>query len=56
MREIIQQGLKHRFESHPVIRKRIEALELEVLKGRISSFRAARELLETYSDAKPIDR
>ena len=55
MREIIQQGLKHRFESHPVIRKRIETLEREVLKGRISSFRAARELLETYSDLKPID-
>lgn len=55
MHEIIQQGLKHRFESHPVIRKRIETLEQEVLKGRISSFRAARELLETYSDLKPID-
>src|ERR1017187_10116713 len=55
MHEIIQQGLKHRFESHPVIRKRMETLEQEVLKGRNSSFRAARELLETYSDLKPID-
>ena len=55
MHEIIQQGLKHRFESHPVIKKRMETLEQEVLKGRISSFRAARELLETYSDVKPID-
>jgi LAO/AO transport system kinase len=55
MHEIIQQGLKHRFESHPVIKKRMETLEQEVLKRRISSFRAARELLETYSDVKPID-
>jgi hypothetical protein len=55
MHEIVQQGLRQRFESHPVIRKRMEALEQEVLEGRTTSFRAARTLLEMYSDAKPAD-
>ncbi len=53
MHEIVQQGLRQRFESHPAIRNRIEALEQEVLEGRTTSFRAARELLETYSGFKP---
>jgi LAO/AO transport system kinase len=50
MHEIIQQGLRQRFESHPAIRSRMEALEQEVLEGRTTSFRAARTLLEIYSD------
>jgi LAO/AO transport system kinase len=53
MREIIEQGLRQRFESHPAIRKRMEALEQEVLEGRTTSFRAARTLLEIYSDSEP---
>src|SRR5208337_1498060 len=53
MREIIEQGLKQRFESHAAIRERMEALELDVLEGRTTSFRAARTLLELYSDSKP---
>jgi LAO/AO transport system kinase len=53
MQEIIRQGLRQQFESHPAIRKRMEALEQEVLEGRTTSFRAARELLETYSGSKP---
>jgi LAO/AO transport system kinase len=56
MHEIIQQGLKKRFESHPAIRNRMKALEKEVLEGRTTSFRAARELLESYSDTKAVDR
>ena len=56
MHDIIQQGLKQRFESHPAIRNRMKALEKEVLEGRTTSFRAARELLETYSDVKAVDR
>jgi hypothetical protein len=56
MQEIIRDGLKQRFESHPAIKRRIEALEQEVLEGRTTSFRAARELLETYCDSKAIDR
>ena len=55
MREIIEQGLRQRFESHPAIRRRMEALEQEVLEGRTTSFRAARTLLEIYSDPKPAD-
>jgi hypothetical protein len=53
MQEIIRDGLKQRFEAHPAIRKRMEALEREVIEGRTTSFRAARELLETYSNAMP---
>jgi len=53
MHEIIQQGLKQRFESHAEIRKRMEMLEQEVLDGRTTSFRAARELLKMHSDMKP---
>jgi LAO/AO transport system kinase len=49
MHEIIQQGLKQQFESHPAIQERIRALEQEVLQGRTTSFRAARTLLEIYS-------
>jgi len=56
MHEIIRDGLRQRFESHPSIQGRIETLEQDVLEGRTTSFRAARELLETYSDSKPVDR
>ncbi len=58
MQEIIRDGLKHRFEAHPAIRNRMEALEHDVLEGRISSFRAARELLQTYSEIEltPLNR
>jgi LAO/AO transport system kinase len=53
MHEIIEQGLRQQFESHPAIRRRMEALEQEVLEGRTTSFRAARTLLEIYSEPKP---
>lgn len=49
MHEIIQMGLMQQFESHPAIKKRLKALEQEVLLGRTTSFRAARTLLETYA-------
>jgi LAO/AO transport system kinase len=55
MHEIIQQGLRQRFESPSAIRKRMEALEQEVLEERITPFRAARTLLEMYSDAIPAE-
>lgn len=55
MHEIIQESLRQRFESHPAIRRRRDALEKDVLEGRITSFRAARELLQTYSDSKGPD-
>ncbi len=50
MHEILLQGLRQRFDSHPAIRARMEALEREVLEGRTTSLRAARTLLEMYSD------
>jgi LAO/AO transport system kinase len=53
MHELIEQGLQQRFESHAAIRKRLESLEQDVMEGRITSFRAARMLLEMYSGAKP---
>jgi hypothetical protein len=34
----------------------MKELEKDVLEGRSTSFRAARELLETYSDSKAVDR
>ncbi len=49
MQEIIRDGLRQRFESHQAIKQRMETLEREVLEGRTTSFRAARELLEAYS-------
>ena len=52
MHEIIQRELKRRFELHPAIREQMKALEQEVTEGRSSSFRAARALLEAYSDPK----
>jgi LAO/AO transport system kinase len=52
MREIIQQGLMEQFEAHPSVRNRREELEQEVLLGRITSFRAARTLLEMYAGSK----
>jgi LAO/AO transport system kinase len=55
MQEIIRDGLRMQFESHPAIKQRMKALEQEVLEGRTTSFRAARELLETYAEAKPGD-
>jgi len=50
MHEIIRRELKRRFELHPAIREQMKALEQEVAEGRSSSFRAARSLLEAYSD------
>jgi LAO/AO transport system kinase len=52
MHEIIQQELKRRFELHPGVRERIDALEQQVTEGRTTSFRAARTLLEMYDERK----
>ena len=52
MHEIIEQGLRQQFEAHPAIQRRMGELEREVLEGQTTSFRAARTLLEIYSDPK----
>lgn len=51
MREIVDEGLRQRFEAHPAVNGRRAFLEKGVREGRITSFRAARELLELYADA-----
>lgn len=48
MHEIIEQGLRQKFDSHPVVQRRMRELEQDVLEGRTTSFRAARLLLEMY--------
>ena len=49
MHEMIDQALRQRFDAHPGVRSRVEALERDVAKGRTTSFRAARMLLDAYS-------
>lgn len=46
MHETLEQSLWHRFASQPGVRHRMDSLEQDVLEGRITSFAAARELLE----------
>jgi LAO/AO transport system kinase len=55
MHEIIEDGLRLHFESNPAVRKRMTALEQDVLEGRATSFRAARTLLDLYAGSKPAD-
>ncbi len=55
MHEIIQQGLRQRFESHPAIQKHMEELDRDVLEGRTTSFRAARTLLDLYAGPRRAD-
>ncbi len=52
MHEMIQQGLRQRFDSHPAIRERLRELEQEVLEGRTTSLCAAQTLLDMYASAK----
>jgi LAO/AO transport system kinase len=51
MHEILEQGLRQFFSTHPLIRLRMEALEHQVVDGHTTPFRAARKLLEMYSNA-----
>jgi LAO/AO transport system kinase len=46
--EMIDQALRQRFDAHPGVRSRVEALERDVAEGRTTSFRAARMLLDVY--------
>lgn len=48
MHDLIQQGLRLKFDSHPEIQARMNELDLDVLEGRKTSFKAARELLGVY--------
>ncbi len=51
MHEMIEQTLRQRFDANPAVRHSIAALERDVEEGRTTSFRAARMLLEMYSNS-----
>jgi LAO/AO transport system kinase len=51
LRESLEQGLAELFRSRPSIRECVAAYEREVLEGRTTPFRAARELLEMYANS-----
>jgi len=53
LQEILNQGLRQLFDAHPAIQTRMASLEQEVLSGHTSPFRAARTLLDAYSDSSP---
>lgn len=50
MHESLESGLRQFFTVHPLIRTRMESFEREVLDGQTTPFRAARMLLEMYSN------
>lgn len=50
MHETLEIGLRQAFSAHPLIRPRMETLERDVLEGRVTPFRAARMLLDTYAN------
>lgn len=47
MHELIEQSLRDRFMADPRVRERLPQLEREVAEGRMTSYRAALELLQT---------
>jgi LAO/AO transport system kinase len=49
----IENGLRDQFFSHSGVKRDLATLETEVLEGRISAYRAARQLLDRFSGAKP---
>ncbi|MBN2732433.1 MAG: methylmalonyl Co-A mutase-associated GTPase MeaB, partial [Balneolaceae bacterium] len=51
MHETIQNQLKEHFYTDPAIKKRLSQTEKDVLDGKISSFKAAQELLERYKNS-----
>jgi LAO/AO transport system kinase len=52
MDEMIRNELLRRFRSHPLVRERWPDIEREVVEGRLSSFRAVEQLLDSYYKAK----
>jgi LAO/AO transport system kinase len=54
MNDIIQQGLANHFRAHSAARAGLVDLEKEVVEGRTTPFRAARILLQLYTDPKVV--
>ena len=52
MDEMIAPNCSQRFRSHPLVRERWPQIEREVVEGRLSSFRAVEQLLDSYDKAK----
>ncbi|HLR24294.1 MAG TPA: hypothetical protein VK112_00410, partial [Fodinibius sp.] len=52
MYESINNQLQDAFYNNPSVQKKLESIERKVLKGNISSFRAAQQLLELYDPKK----
>jgi LAO/AO transport system kinase len=50
MYELIEQALREEFLRHAGVREKLPAYEQDVLAGRISPFRAARRLLDIYTE------
>ncbi len=50
MYEIVERGLTEHFQAQAAIRKKLPVLEQEVLEGRMTSFHAARALLDIYRE------
>ena len=48
--ELIEQALHDQFMQHPGVRGRLARYERDVLEGRLSPFRAARRLIEIYTE------
>jgi len=52
MHQSLDEGLKMRFFNDPAVKKHLRELEEMISKGEISSFAAAKELLESFFDKK----
>jgi LAO/AO transport system kinase len=52
MYEMIEHNLIEQFRSNPAVRQKLPEYELDVVEGRVSSFRAARRLLDLYTESK----
>jgi len=50
MYELIEQALREEFLEHPGVREKIAFYEQDVAAGRLSPFRAARRLIEIYTE------
>ncbi len=50
MHELIEQSLRDAFLQHDGVRDKMAAYEQDVVEGRISPFRAARRLIEIYTE------
>jgi LAO/AO transport system kinase len=50
MYELIEQSLRDEFLHHPGVREKLPSYEQDVLAGRLSPFRAARRLIEIYTE------